>query len=134
MKLPLLISNNLSLKIVSVVIASLFWLYVMAAKDTEKRVQVPVEIVNLDDSLTIVDKPPAALDVELRGDRLSLLTLSQVSLKLVLDMKNVKEGSVSFSNLEKSLVSNNRIRVTRVNPARIEITLARLDKENRKGK
>jgi YbbR domain-containing protein len=129
MKLPLLISKNLSLKIVSVVIASLFWLYVMAAKETEKSVQVPVEIVNLDDSLTIVDKPPALLDVELRGDRLSLLTLSKDSLKLVLDMKSVKEGNVSFSNLEKAVMSNNRIRVTRVYPARIEITLSRLDNE-----
>lgn len=126
MKLPQHIANNLSLKIVSVVMASLFWLYVMAGKDAVKRVQVPVVFANLDDGLTVVDKPPASLDVELQGNRLSLLTLSQGSLKLVLDMAGVQEGSVSFSNLEKAVVADSRVRVMRVYPARIEISVAKI--------
>lgn len=129
MNLPRYISGNLQLKIVSVVMASLLWLYVMAGKDVEKRVQIPVIFANLDDSLTVIDKPPAVLDVELKGDRLSLLSLSEESLQLVLDMKGVHEGAVSFTNLEKSLIPDSRVRVTRIHPARIDISLARVASE-----
>jgi hypothetical protein len=125
MTLPPFIANNLLLKIVSVVMASLFWLYVMAGKDAELRVRVPVILVNLDNSLTIVDKPPVSLDVELHGSRLALLTLKK-DLRLVLDMEGVKEGSVSFSNLDKVLIADSRVRVTRISPAHIELTLARV--------
>ncbi|GAM11362.1 hypothetical protein OR1_03676 [Geobacter sp. OR-1] len=126
MNLPDFIANNLSLKIVSLVMGSLFWLYVMAGKDAETRVQVPVVMINLDSGLTIVDKPPVALDVELRGSRLSLMTLRKDSLRLILDMAGVREGSVSFTNLDKTLISDSRIRVTRIYPAHIELSLARL--------
>ncbi|MBT0664598.1 hypothetical protein KI809_09835 [Geobacter pelophilus] len=126
MNLPPFIANNLLLKIVSVVMASLFWLYVMAGKDAELRVQVPVVLVNLGNNLTIVDKPPVSLDVELHGSRLALLALRKESLRLVLDMDGVKEGSVSFSNLDKALIADSRVRVTRISPAHIELTLAKV--------
>jgi len=130
MKFPLIPIDNLSLKIVSVVMASLLWLYVMAGKDIEKRVQVPVILKNLDDSLTIIDKPPVSIDIELRGNRLSMLTMSKDSIKLILDMEGVKEGTVLFSNLEKTLISDNRVRVFRIFPSKIEMTLARIDNKN----
>lgn len=127
MKLPPIIADNLSLKIVSVVMASLFWLYVMARTETTMRLQVPVLLSGLDPELTIVEKPPPFLDVELRGDRLSLMTISRGSLRVVLDMEGVKGGSVAFSEMEKGLIPDSRVRVTRVYPAKIEITVARID-------
>lgn len=126
MKIPLFIAVNLPLKVMSVVMASLLWLYVMAGKDIEKRVQIPVVFANLDDSLTVIDKPPPFLDVELKGDRLAFMTLSEDTMKLVLDMKGVSEGAVSFQYLEKSLNLHSRVRVARIHPARIEISLARV--------
>lgn len=130
MRLSETVANNLSLKIISVVMASLFWLYVMAGTDIETRVQVPVLLSKLDPALTVVGMPPPFVDLELRGDRLSLLTLSKDSLKVVLDMEGVKEGSVLFTDLEKSLISDRRVRVARVYPAKMEITVARNNNRN----
>lgn len=126
MRLPGIIANNLSLKVVSVVMASLFWLYVMARSEDTVRIQVPVQLSGLAPDLTIMEKPPSFLDMELKGERLSLMTLSRDSLRVVLDMKGVQEGGVSFVDLAKGLIADRRVRVTRVYPAKIEITVARL--------
>jgi len=134
MKYSAVITGNPTLRIVSVVMAVLLWIYVMAGKDSEMKIKVPVLFTNLHDSLTVVDKPPVTLDVVLKGDWLSLMMLSKESMKLVVDMQGVGEGTVSYSNLETALVSDSRVHVTRVQPARIEITLARIDTKQQKRK
>lgn len=124
MNFPPIIANNFSLKLVSVVMASLFWLYVVAGRDSEKRLQVPVEIINLAANLTLVEKPPERLEVDLSGSRLALLTVRPESLRLLLDMSEVGEGTVLFTNLENGVRVGSGLRVTRVYPGRIELTVA----------
>ena len=124
MNFPPIIANNFSLKLVSVVMASLFWLYVVAGRDSEKRLQVPVEIINLAGNLTLVEKPPERLEVDLSGSRLALLTVRPESLRLLLDMSEVGEGTVLFTNLENGVRVGSGLRVTRVYPGRIELTVA----------
>ena len=124
MNFPPIIANNFSLKLVSVVMASLFWLYVVAGRDSEKRLQVPVEIINLAGNLTLVERPPERLEVDLSGSRLALLTVRPESLRLLLDMSEVGEGTVLFTNLENGVRVGSGLRVTRVYPGRIELTVA----------
>ena len=125
MTLPSFITNNLELKIVAVVMASLFWLYVTAGREAETRVQLPVHLVNLADGLTCADKVPTHLDLELTGSRLALMALRPDTLRVTLDMNGVGEGNVAFTNLEQVVRIGRGIRVTRVYPGRIELVVVR---------
>lgn len=125
MTFPSLLTNNLGLKIVAVVMASLFWLYVTSGREAETRVQVPVHLVNLADGLICVNKVPAHLDLELTGSRLALMALRIDTLRVALDMNGVGEGSVAFTNLEQVVRIGRGIRVTRVYPSRIELVVVR---------
>lgn len=125
MTLPALITNNLEIKIVSVVMASLFWLYVTAGRETETRVQVPVHLVNLADGLACADKVPNHLDLDVKGSRFALMALRPDTLRVALDMTGVGEGSVAFTNLEQVVRMGSGIRITRVYPGRIELVVVR---------
>ncbi|MBI5656502.1 MAG: hypothetical protein HZC44_06675 [Geobacter sp.] len=125
MSLPALISNNLDLKIVSVVMASLFWLYVTASREAETRVQVPLHLVNLADGLACADKVPNHLDLDVKGSRFALMALRPDTLQVALDMNGVGEGSVAFTNLEQAVRMGSGIRITRVYPGRIELVVVR---------
>ncbi len=124
MNLPPVITHNYEIKLVSVVMASLFWLYVMAGGDVVTRVQVPVIYSGLADGLMVLEKPLETLDVEMRGSRLSLLMLRSGNTRAVLDLSGVSQGSVSFVNLESAVQGAKGFRVTRVNPGRIELSIA----------
>jgi len=123
MNLPPVITHNFEIKLVSVVMASLFWLYVMGGGDVETRVQVPVVYSGLADGLTVVEKPPEALDVEMRGSRLALLKLKADTPRAVLDLSGVREGRVSFANLESAVQGAKGFRIIRVYPGRIELSV-----------
>lgn len=125
MTLPALLTNNLELKIVSVVMASLFWLYVTAGRETETRVQVPLHLVNLADGLACADKVPNHLDLDVKGSRFALMALRPDTLRVALDMNGVGEGSVAFTNLEQVVRMGSGIRITRVYPGRIELVVVR---------
>ena len=127
MKIPSAISDNFELKLVSVVLASLLWLYVVAGKEGDISVQVPVVYANLADGLTIVRKPPDHIDLILRGNRLAIFSLNRAALCVTLDMSGVGEGTVSFSHLEKNVNIGTMLKVSRIYPAQVDVTLARIN-------
>jgi hypothetical protein len=125
MNLPPIVTRNAGLKVASLVIASLFWLYVDAGRFGQARFQVPVVLTGLPDDMAVSGEPPARVDVDMGGSRLALMALRPGSLRLTLDMSGLREGPVSFTNLEKLVSTANALQVTRVYPSRIELVLAR---------
>jgi|PlaIllAssembly_1097288.scaffolds.fasta_scaffold55152_2 hypothetical protein len=125
MNLPLVVTRNAGLKVASLVIASLFWLYVDAGRYGQARLQVPVVLTGLPDDMAVSEKPPPRVEVVMGGSRLALMALRPGSIRLTLDMSGLREGSVSFTNLENLVSTANALQVTRVYPSRIELVLAR---------
>ncbi len=123
MNLSPLLTHNYEMKLVSVVVASLFWLYVLSGGEVETRVQVPVVYSGLADGLTLVEKPPEILDVEMRGSRLALLKLKTESPRAVLDLSGVRDGFVTFANLESAVQGVKGFRITRIYPGRIDLSV-----------
>lgn len=66
---------NPGLKIISLVFAVLLWLYVTAQVGGAETFQVPLEFVNIPDSLTVVNEVPESVEITVRGGRSDLLRL-----------------------------------------------------------
>lgn len=125
MNLKALYSRNLGLKLVSLVIASLLWLYVELGSDGNSHVSVPVTISNLAPGLSLQGEIPAKVEMDLRGSRIDLMKINSADLRILLDMSGVKEGVVTFDSLDKAVRLGRGVRTTRVYPSAIELKVAR---------
>jgi YbbR domain-containing protein len=120
-----IVSHNLGLKALSLLLATLLWLFVAVEQESEIAVAVPVTFKNLGDGLTVSNQPPTNLDVRVAGPKILLLKIQAERPVAVLDLKGIREGTTSFPGLEKTLHLRTGLRVTRITPASVEVRLAR---------
>jgi YbbR domain-containing protein len=118
-------NHNLGLKVLSLFLATLLWLFVTAGQESELDLQVPVLFEHLSSGLTIVNQPPSRLDVRVAGPKILLMRLRTDRLAAILDLKDAGEGSAGFPGPEKAIRFPEGVRVTRVIPAVIEVRLAK---------
>jgi YbbR domain-containing protein len=119
------VTKNLGLKALSLLLAALLWLFVAADRESEREIAVPVVYRNLSPALAIVNKPPSRLDLWVAGPKIMLMRLNADRLTIFLDLKNAGEGATSFPGPEKAVHLPEGVRVTRVTPASVEVSLAR---------
>ena len=86
--------NNLQLKIASVVIALVLWLFVSSKGQTEISLNVPIEYINIPLGLEIVDRTGKIATLVIRGHESMLKNIRQGDVKVALDMSKAKKGEV----------------------------------------
>jgi YbbR domain-containing protein len=69
------ITNNLTLKIASVVIAVFLWLFAKGEQSADREFTVPLVLRNVPEGLTTVERPPETVDVVISGDNKELVKL-----------------------------------------------------------
>ncbi len=121
--------HNLDLKLLATALAVVLWLYVTAGKEAEVAVAVPVRVVNLSAGLALADQPPDRLDVRVVGPALALRRLHPDKMVVSLDMGQVKVGSVAFPSLDQLVPVPPGVRVVRVSPASIKLTVQTVNKQ-----
>lgn len=67
------VTANIGLKIVSILFAVFLWFYVTAQIERTETIEVPLEIVNMPESLVVVNDVPRTVEVTMRGARSDLL-------------------------------------------------------------
>ena len=123
-----MLAHNLGLKILSLFLAVMLWLFVAAGMEAEIGLSLPVVFTHLSSDLAVVNQPPARLDVRLAGPRILLLKLKAAQLPVLLDLQGVREGTTGFPAVEMAIRVPEGVRVTRVTPAAIEVRLAKAGK------
>ena len=84
--------RNLSLKIVSVVLAALLWLIVSGERTVERALRIPLEFANIPAQLELVGDPPTVVDVRVRGASGTLGRLSAGDMAAILDVRTPRPG------------------------------------------
>jgi len=125
MKMREIVTHNLGLKVLSLILAVMLWLFVVAEKESQTSLSVPVVFENLPPGLVIVGRPPDRIDVRVAGPRMLLLRLNGDRPMLHLDLKDAREGTIAFPAPESAISIREGVRVTRVTPAAIEVRLAK---------
>jgi YbbR domain-containing protein len=117
-------ANNRLLMVLSILVAVLLWLFAAGDREGEIVLGVPLEFKNLPPSLSLVNKPPARIEVTVAGPRILLLKLRMQRLKIGLDLGGSREGTTVYNGLEKSIRLEPELHVTRLSPATIEVITA----------
>lgn len=115
--------ENIGLKGLALLLATILWLYVVSAQETEIELMAPVKVENLAPHLAIADGPSEMVDVRISGPRLFIMMVNPKRLVIPLDLRNVGAGTVLFSGLDKALKLPDGVRATRIHPSEIQLRI-----------
>lgn len=122
------ISQNLSLFIISLLLAFFFWAAATEAEDPTRTdmfsAQVPVEVTGLQEDMISYNTDASRVRVELKAPESVWQTLSVEDFTASIDVSDVGTGTVSVP--VHVLVSQQPAEVTDVNPPEIKLTLERI--------
>jgi hypothetical protein len=119
--------RNLGLKALSLLLAALLWFSLTFGHDEEVRLTVPVVLTNIPPQLSVAGRPPTAVELDVAGPKILLVNLTHERLTATLDFGGVGEGTVSFVNLDRTVRLRSGLRVTRVQPAALELKLVKAE-------
>jgi len=119
------LSNNLSFKLLSLLLAVALWVLATGAKDAERDLSIPLSLKNLPAGLSVASPLPGTVDVTVAGPKIRLLGLRSEEMSLSLDLKSLHEGTVTFSGMEKRLRIPPGITVMRLYPSVVDVKLVR---------
>ncbi len=129
MRLPTGLRHNAGIKILSLALALLLWSFVHGAKLVERPHHIPIEYVNLPDSLMFVEPPEDEMRVLLEGPAQDLLLrlhfMRDVVARIDLSAATARMDRVVPSLSDIVEPANERVSVTRIlGPSIIAIRLS----------
>ncbi len=124
-----ILSNDLLLKLISLVLAIVLWVMVGGEDVIEKSIQVPVEVINLPQDLVISNQYKKELEVSLRGPRSVINELKDQSIVRLIDLSKEEPGTIVFSNDNDHIIVPRSLTVQRVQPSSIILSLDKISKK-----
>ena len=118
-----IVTDNFAAKVLSLVIAALFWLTVTVGKETTRSYSLPVRLVNMPRGLAVGGNPPGSMDVTVTGPAVLFLAHPAHGMQVVLDLRNTGKGTVVFPDMHRYVRLPDGISVLRVFPSSIELEL-----------
>jgi len=116
-----MLSPALQLKLLSLLLAALLWLFVTMEKSDEADIPLQVTYANIPAGLKVKTGAPQQLSVRTVGPRILLLRQRLKGVSAKLDLSAVKEGKTTIAGFESSLLPVSGVKFTRVSPVIIEI-------------
>ena len=124
--------KNLPLKLLSVALAFLLWLFISGGRGGEEMeisLGVPVELHNLPPEMEVMRGPVERIDVRMSGPRRVVSRVSKMGIYIPLDLTGAHEGETTFELFTSDIKVPENITVTRVSPSSVNILLEKTVKK-----
>lgn len=118
-------TENMAAKLLSLVIALVFWLTVAADKETQRNYAVPVNLINVPPGVAISGNVPKKINLSISGPEILFLTHDLNKLLITLDLQKTGEGTVSFPEMQKCVDLPSGMKVLRVYPSGVQLKMVR---------
>jgi len=123
------VRRNFMLKVLALVAAFCVWLFVNAgARDTERGLQVPLELRNIPPGLMITSPRVDFIDLRASGPRTLLSRIDRSRLVIPLDLTGVRPGPAVFGISVESLNLPRGVKIVRITPSQVTLDLARVER------
>lgn len=123
-------TNNWSVKLLSVAIAMALWVFVTGQEKSEIILQMPVETTNVPKGLMVVGEQANLVEVRVRGAGTLVRTAATQPLTKVVDLRGSRAGEVIFDVEPDDLKLPPGVTAIRITPASIRIQLAKVAKRS----
>lgn len=108
-------------KILSLLLATLLWVYVTGQEKSEMGFTVPLELANIPANMEIVNEIPPFITLRVRGSSRVLNNVKLGKIKVVLDLSHLKEGKNIFNITRDQVVLPKELVVTHISPSSLRI-------------
>lgn len=125
MSLKVMLKSNLQLKLLSLLLAALIWLFVTAEGVDEIEIPLSVNYINIPPGLVVKPSPAPKQAIRIEGRRILLLRQQLLGATIVLDLAGVREGTTVFSGMERAVKLVQGVRPASQQPLKIELTVMR---------
>ena len=112
-------------RLLSLLLAALLWLSVALERSGELKLLVPVRPESVPVGLCLASPPPGRLEVTVTGPRILLFRLQLGGLDCGLDLAGREAGTASFTPRESSFGLGRELKLVRVSPSSVSLTLAK---------
>jgi len=121
-----LLTENIPLKLLSVLVALFLWVFVKGTSYTELTLFVPVKITSLPLNLVLMDVEPQRLIVKVKGPVHKLDRLKVEDMGIFLDLKNAHAGINTFILRPEEVKVPSGIEVVGLSPSELRVKLSEL--------
>jgi YbbR domain-containing protein len=122
-------TKNPGLKIISLFLAVVTWMFVVGEQTAEISLTIPLEIVNVPTDLVVVNDVIDNLTVRVSGPRSLIRRLANERLSKTIDLKGVRAGKIGFEILPEELPLPGGVKVTRLSPSSITLELEKIERK-----
>jgi YbbR domain-containing protein len=122
--MPRWLVHNWQLKLLSVLLATIVWFFVVSADRSQIGFAAPVEYVGLEGSRVVLGTPRETVDVQLEAARWAAARLTPASVRVRIDVSKLAEGEHVVPLSTQNVEAPSGVQVLRVWPSAVRVTLA----------
>lgn len=123
------ITHNWHIKILSLVLALILWIYVDSMQKRERFISVPVEVKNIPAEYIVSNGIPISVKVILKGKENRLALLDEKNVRAYVDLENSAKGEkMEIVRIDKNSIPQG-ISIKEINPRIINISIERIEKK-----
>ena len=121
MNLKSLLTENVEMKLLSILLAATLCLFVALEAVDEVEIPLSVSYVNIPAGLAVKAIPESGSLLHVSGPRILLLRQKLKGAPIRLDLAGAGEGAVVFSEVESSVKLIQGVKVVKLSPLRVEL-------------
>lgn len=128
MKLKLLrkLTYNWHIKLISVVLASILWLYVRSLQEKERFISVPLEIRNIPSGYVVTGNLPQFVKLVLRGKGETFSLIEDSDVTAYIDLGNsIKHTSKLAIKVDRENIPGN-ISIKEISPRMVDVQISKI--------
>jgi len=118
-----IITKNPTLKIISLILAIILWVFVKSKSGGEVGLVVPLEFYRVPSSFIVTQVTDEAINVRVNGSFLQLERLPTREIRARIDLSRARPGANSFDILPDNFNIPRGLEVTQISPSSVKVEL-----------
>lgn len=120
------ITKNPTLKVISLILAIILWVFVQSKSGGEVGLVVPLEFYRVPTNLIVTHVTDEAINVRINGSVMQLQRLPTREIRARIDLSRARPGTNSFDILPDNFNIPKVLEVTQISPSSVKVELDRV--------
>jgi YbbR domain-containing protein len=117
------ITKNTTIKVISLILAIILWVFVKSKSGGEVGLVVPLEFYRVPTSLIVTNVTDDAINVRITGSVIQLQGLPTREIRARIDLSRARPGTNSFDILPDNFNISNTLDITQISPSSVKVDL-----------
>jgi YbbR domain-containing protein len=117
------LTKNMTIKIISLILAIILWVFVKSKSGGEVGLVVPLEFYRVPSNLIVTNVTDDAINVRITGSVIQLQRLPTREIRARIDLSRARPGTNSFDILPDNFNISKSLDITQISPSSVKVDL-----------